>query len=48
MAQWSGKTLGEIMLDAAISEARWEVRRRRIYLALAVVAVGALIWIAIK
>ncbi len=43
-----GPTVGEQLLAIAASEARWEIIRRRIYLALTIIAVGALVWIAVK
>lgn len=43
-----GKTQGELMLEHAVREAQWAIIRRRVYLALAIVAVAALVWIAIK
>jgi hypothetical protein len=43
-----GPTNGEQMLAWAEREARWEIIRRRLYLALAAIAVVALVVVAIK
>lgn len=43
-----GPTVGEQLLALAVREARWEIIRRRIYLLLAIIAVSALVWLAIK
>ena len=43
-----GPTMGERMIAQAIRDEVWRRRRRTIYMALAVIAVGALVWMAIK